>query len=64
MSEVPRCVYCRTRPAAPEWRPFCSERCKMADLGRWLTGGYRIPSRDNEDGDGEAGGGPAEADDE
>jgi hypothetical protein len=42
MSEAPRCVYCRARPAAPEWRPFCSERCKMADLGRWLSGGYRI----------------------
>jgi hypothetical protein len=27
----------------PEYRPFCSERCKMADLGRWLTGDYRIP---------------------
>ena len=26
----------------PEWRPFCSERCKMADLGRWLSGDYRI----------------------
>jgi endogenous inhibitor of DNA gyrase (YacG/DUF329 family) len=42
MSDAPRCVYCRARPAVPEWRPFCSERCKMADLGRWLSGGYRI----------------------
>jgi hypothetical protein len=25
------------------WRPFCSERCKLADLGRWLKGDYRIP---------------------
>ena len=23
-------------------RPFCSERCRMADLGKWLDGGYRI----------------------
>ena len=23
--------------------PFCSERCKMADLGRWLAGDYRVP---------------------
>jgi endogenous inhibitor of DNA gyrase (YacG/DUF329 family) len=37
-----RCVYCRQRPADPAWRPFCSERCKMADLGRWLTGGYGV----------------------
>ena len=25
-------------------RPFCSERCRMADLGRWLQGSYRIGS--------------------
>jgi endogenous inhibitor of DNA gyrase (YacG/DUF329 family) len=25
------------------WRPFCSERCKMADLGRWLSGDYSVP---------------------
>jgi hypothetical protein len=42
MSDAPRCVHCRERAAAPEWRPFCSERCKLADLGRWLSGGYRI----------------------
>ena len=25
-------------------RPFCSQRCRMADLGGWLTGAYRISS--------------------
>lgn len=24
------------------YRPFCSRRCKMVDLGRWLDGTYRI----------------------
>ena len=24
------------------YRPFCSERCKMVDLGRWLDGTYKI----------------------
>ena len=38
------CVYCRHLPADPAWRPFCSERCKMADLGRWLMGDYSIPA--------------------
>jgi uncharacterized protein len=38
-----RCVYCRDKPVDPAWRPFCSERCKMADLGRWLTGSYNVP---------------------
>lgn len=23
--------------------PFCSRTCKLADLGRWLEGSYRIP---------------------
>jgi len=25
------------------FRPFCSERCKFADLGAWFTDRYRIP---------------------
>ena len=23
--------------------PFCSDRCKLIDLGRWLDGKYQIP---------------------
>jgi endogenous inhibitor of DNA gyrase (YacG/DUF329 family) len=22
--------------------PFCSQRCKMIDLGKWFTGDYKI----------------------
>jgi endogenous inhibitor of DNA gyrase (YacG/DUF329 family) len=33
----------------PAWKPFCSERCKMADLGRWLTGGYSVPGEPADD---------------
>ena len=29
------------RDEAP-YRPFCCERCKLVDLGRWLDGTYRI----------------------
>jgi hypothetical protein len=29
--------------------PFCSERCKLIDLGRWLRGKYQIPVVDRED---------------
>ena len=32
--------------AANRWRPFCSERCRMADLGKWLTGSYAVPAED------------------
>jgi hypothetical protein len=24
--------------------PFCSDRCRVIDLGKWATGGYRISS--------------------
>jgi len=24
------------------FRPFCSERCKLIDLGRWFNGEYKI----------------------
>ena len=59
MAAVPMCVYCRQRPVDPAWRPFCSERCKLADLGRWLQGDYRVPGasdsrRDGDDADEDA----------
>ena len=25
------------------YRPFCSERCRLIDLGEWATESYRIP---------------------
>lgn len=25
------------------WRPFCSERCKLIDLGEWANESHRIP---------------------
>jgi endogenous inhibitor of DNA gyrase (YacG/DUF329 family) len=31
------------------WRPFCSERCKVADLGDWASERYRIPAADPPD---------------
>jgi endogenous inhibitor of DNA gyrase (YacG/DUF329 family) len=32
--------------AAAKWRPFCSERCKLIDLGAWATERYRVPVAD------------------
>lgn len=41
-----RCPTCR-RPVDPSdanpWRPFCSERCRLIDLGEWVSEGHRIP---------------------
>ena len=34
----------------PSTFPFCSERCKLVDLGRWLDGKYQVPVVE-EDGD-------------
>lgn len=27
------------------YRPFCSERCKMIDLGDWANESYKIPDK-------------------
>jgi endogenous inhibitor of DNA gyrase (YacG/DUF329 family) len=40
------CPRCGTlAPYAPEnnWRPFCSERCRIIDLGNWASEAYRVP---------------------
>jgi endogenous inhibitor of DNA gyrase (YacG/DUF329 family) len=47
-----RCPTCHERKRVTEdypHRPFCSERCKMVDLGRWLDEGYRISQPLNPD---------------
>ena len=44
----PRCPTCRKALAdsaeARPFRPFCSSRCRLADLGKWLDGGFKIES--------------------
>jgi uncharacterized protein len=34
-----------------KFRPFCSERCKMIDLGAWASDGYSIAGPDENDAD-------------
>jgi endogenous inhibitor of DNA gyrase (YacG/DUF329 family) len=56
------CPICRK---AVEWegnrfRPFCSERCKLIDLGNWATESYRVPSTPEEEEEEGQSGGPAE----
>ena len=49
MTAMVKCPTCR-RPV--EWseqsayRPFCSERCRLIDLGAWLTEQNKIPDED------------------
>jgi endogenous inhibitor of DNA gyrase (YacG/DUF329 family) len=38
------------------WHPFCSERCKTIDLGKWLSNGYAIVEDRTRENDLKAGG--------
>ena len=57
------CPMCR-KPVPPRAVnrafPFCSDRCRLLDLGQWLGGGYRVPGE--RAGDGAAG--PARPEDD
>jgi endogenous inhibitor of DNA gyrase (YacG/DUF329 family) len=55
------CPNCKMAAVAA-YRPFCSARCAEVDLGRWLTGRYRIPSTEPPDGFSQ--GSPDEAEEE
>jgi uncharacterized protein len=52
---IPRTVACPTCGAPVEWtpaarfRPFCSERCKLIDLGAWAAETYRVPLAESPD---------------
>ncbi len=38
------CPICRRPVEAQEADfPFCSERCRLIDLGQWASGAYAIP---------------------
>jgi endogenous inhibitor of DNA gyrase (YacG/DUF329 family) len=44
MASTVQCPTCRA-PVPWEgnlYRPFCSERCQLIDLGAWVEGKYRI----------------------
>ncbi len=59
-SERPRrfiCPVCKRRVTAfphppselPRFFPFCSERCKLIDLGAWLDTEYRIRGKPDDE---------------
>ena len=39
----PQCGKAVVWDVTNRYRPFCSERCKLVDLGQWATESYRIP---------------------
>ena len=54
MTEIQRveCPHCG-KPVpwtdASKWKPFCSERCRVIDLGDWLAEKHAIPTEETPD---------------
>ncbi len=48
--KCPTCKKQEVTATDPDF-PFCSERCRLLDLGKWASGGYVIssPVHDNEE---------------
>ncbi len=47
--KCPRCGKSHEYSTENPYRPFCSERCKLIDLGNWAEGKYTIPVVDMSD---------------
>jgi endogenous inhibitor of DNA gyrase (YacG/DUF329 family) len=41
----PQCGGPSRYESANRWRPFCSERCRMIDLGAWASDSYVVPGK-------------------
>lgn len=41
--KCPQCGHLAVYSSENQWRPFCSQRCRLLDLGQWADGNYRIP---------------------
>lgn len=43
---VVKCPYCgiETEFSGNEFRPFCSERCKLLDFGAWADEEFALPA--------------------
>ena len=44
--KCPNCKKVGPEDSQYKWKPFCSERCKLIDLGSWIEGNYRIVAED------------------
>jgi len=44
--KCPRCRKETIYSAANAFRPFCSERCRLIDLGQWASESYSVPTED------------------
>lgn len=54
MNDKKRTVLCPSCGKSVVWstantfRPFCSERCKMIDLGAWASEDYNLPPEEDQ----------------
>ncbi|MFN0161030.1 MAG: DNA gyrase inhibitor YacG [Burkholderiales bacterium] len=58
MGSVVACPVCAVPVAwgpMSRHRPFCSERCRLIDLGAWANEGYRVPAAEDLDPAGDPG---------
>jgi hypothetical protein len=48
MNTIVKCPQCAKEVVwdqQNQWRPFCSERCKLIDFGDWVEANNRIPGK-------------------
>jgi endogenous inhibitor of DNA gyrase (YacG/DUF329 family) len=50
MVNCPKCGTATLWSPSNPYRPFCSERCKVIDLGQWATESYRISQEESDAG--------------
>lgn len=51
VARIVRCPQCgKSSEYSPRntARPFCSERCRLIDLGEWAEGNYKVPTEPSE----------------
>ena len=51
VARIVRCPECgKSSEYSPRnaFRPFCSERCRLIDLGEWAEGNYKVPTAPHE----------------
>jgi endogenous inhibitor of DNA gyrase (YacG/DUF329 family) len=46
----PTCGKEQVWDSSNRYRPFCSERCKLIDLGKWANEEYRVEQRERDAG--------------
>ena len=47
--KCPQCGRLTVYSQENSFRPFCSERCRLIDLGAWASEQYRVPTNEHAD---------------